>query len=107
MSRPRPVLPGSVYLVTRRCLERRLFLRPDKRLVELLSYLLAVGCERYGIELIQVTVMSNHWHAILHDRYGLLPAFLQWLHAMIAKAVNAKRGRWDRFWDSIARRPAP
>ncbi len=47
MSRPRQVFPGTIYLVTRRCLERRLFLRPDKRLVELLEYLLAVGSERY------------------------------------------------------------
>ncbi len=99
MSRPRPVIPGATVFVTRRCLERRFFLRPDTGVTELVSYLFAVACEQYGVEPIAVCAMSNHYHAILHDRYGRLPEFLRWFHAMVAKAVNARRGRWDRFWD--------
>lgn len=69
-------------------------------MTHLLEYLFAVGCERYAMEPISVCVMSNHYHAVLHDRDGQLPAFLQWFHTMVAKIVNARRGRWDRFWDA-------
>jgi putative transposase len=100
MSQPRPVFPESIVMVTRRCSERRFFLRPDRKLVRLIEYLLAVGSELHCIELIHVCVMSNHWHAVLHDPKGVLPRFLQWFHAMVAKSVNAKRGRTDHFWDN-------
>ncbi len=99
MSRPRPVLPGSVVFVTRRCLERRFFLRPDKKARALFAYLFAVACDRSGVEPVAVCAMSNHYHAVLHDAQGRLPHFLQLFHSLLARSVNCHRGRWDRFWD--------
>lgn len=99
MSRPRPVLPGSIVFVTRRCLERRFFLKTDAKVKALFGYLLAVACERTGVQPIAACAMSNHYHAILHDAEGRLPHFLQLFHSLLARSVNVHRGRCDRFWD--------
>ena len=59
---PRRVLPGTSYLVTRRCSERRFFLRPSKLTNEILLYVLAVAAQRYGVLVHAFCVLSNHLH---------------------------------------------
>ncbi|MFO0747113.1 MAG: transposase [Myxococcota bacterium] len=86
-------------MVTRRVLERRAFLKPNRWVRQLMGYLLAVGCARYDIGLLAATVMSNHVHLVVEDRGGRLPAFMGWLDGFVARAVNRRRGRSDRFWD--------
>jgi hypothetical protein len=44
--------------------------------------------------------MSNHYHAVVHDPHGRLPAFLEQLHKMLAKALNARWSRWENLWAS-------
>ncbi len=52
MTRPRQVLPDQFVFVTRRCLERRFFLRPDEAVVQTIEYLLAVGLQAFGVRLV-------------------------------------------------------
>jgi hypothetical protein len=59
MTAPRQILPGKTHLVTRRCSERRFFLRPSKETNEIVRYLLAVLSQRYGIALHAFCVMSD------------------------------------------------
>ncbi|HET9957477.1 MAG TPA: hypothetical protein VFQ61_23420 [Polyangiaceae bacterium] len=42
--------------------------------------------------------MSNHYHAIVHDPLGTLPVFLEHLHKLAARALNARWGRWENLW---------
>jgi hypothetical protein len=42
--------------------------------------------------------MSNHYHAVVHDSLGKLPAFLEHLHKLVAKVMNARLERWENFW---------
>jgi hypothetical protein len=56
---PRQVLPGTTYLVTRRCSERRLFLRPSERVNAIFLYVLAVAAQKYGIDVHAFCVLSN------------------------------------------------
>ena len=102
--RARPVVPGTRYLVTRRCTDRRYFLTPDaknaERINNFIGYVLGVCLERYGIELHAMVVMSTHLHDCITDLLGHLPAFKTTLHAWIARGINALRGRFDRFWSS-------
>ena len=62
MTLPRCILADRTYLVTRRCSERRYFLRPDPKIVHIFEYLLGVACERYGILLHGYMCMSNPHH---------------------------------------------
>ena len=98
MTAPRQVLPGTAYLVTRRCSERRFFLRPSKLVNEVFLYLLAVAAERFDIRLHAFCVLSNHVHLVLTDPNARLPAFNQFLDGLVARAINAALGRWESFW---------
>lgn len=42
--------------------------------------------------------MSNHLHLDVTDPHGVLPEFKTDFNAVVARAVNAMRGRFDKFW---------
>ncbi len=98
MSRPRPIIPGRTYLITRRCTQRQFLLRPSPRIVELFEYCLAVAAERYGVMIHAYCCMSNHWHAVCTDERGELPNFMQWLNATVARAVNVHLDRRENLF---------
>src|SRR5690349_5667955 len=99
MTAPRQVLPGTTYLVTRRCAQREFMLRPSNRTTNpVFMYLLAFAARRYGIQVHAFCVMSNHFHLIVTDPHARLPAFHQLLDALVARALNAALGRWEAFW---------
>jgi putative transposase len=98
MTAPRRVLPGTLYLLSRRCLERRFFLRPSKAVNAIFQYVLAVAAHRYGIVIHAYCALSNHFHCVVSDPTGTLPAFEQYLDSLVARAINALHGRWESFW---------
>ena len=102
MTAPRQVLPGTVYLVTRRCSERRFFLRPCELTNSIFLYVLAVAGHRYGIDVHAFCVLSNHYHLVVTDTCAQLPAFMQYLDSLVARATNASLGRWEGFWSAEA-----
>lgn len=95
---PRQILPGTSYLVTRRCAQRQFLLRPSPRTNSIFRYVLAVAARRFGIQVHAFCVMSNHFHLVLTDPGARLPAFEQYLDSLVARAVNASLGRWEAFW---------
>jgi putative transposase len=100
MTLPRPIVPGEYYLITRRCTQRQFLLRPDDATNNAFVYCLAEAAERFGIEVILPVAMSNHYHAVVRDVHGRLPQFTEHFHKMLAKCVNALRGRWENMWSS-------
>jgi putative transposase len=102
MTAPRQVLPGTTYLITRRCSERRFFLRPSTVTNAIFLYVLAVAARLHRIEVHVVCVLSNHYHLLVTDPEARLPAFMQYLDSLVARAVNASLGRWEGFWSADA-----
>jgi putative transposase len=102
MTLPRRVLPGTSYLVTRRCSERRFFLKPSRTTTEIFLYVLAVAARRYEVLVHATCVLSNHCHLVVTDTKGQLPKFMQYLDSLVARAVNASIGRFEGFWASDA-----
>jgi REP-associated tyrosine transposase len=98
MSLPRAVVPGRSYMITRRCSERRFFLRPDPETNNAFVYCLALAAEKYGVKVIFTVTMSNHHHTGIVDVEGKLPDFLAHFHKLVAKHQNALRGRWEAMW---------
>lgn len=98
MTAPRQVLAGATSLVTRRCAERRFFLKPSKTVNQVFLYLLALAAQRFGVEVHAFCVLSNHFHLIVTDPDARLPAFHQFLDALVARALNGFLGRWEAFW---------
>jgi REP element-mobilizing transposase RayT len=95
---PRRIISGTTWLVTRRCSERRFFLRPSRILNEIVLYVLAVAARRHGVLVHAFCVLSNHCHLVVTDPDGKLPLFMQYLDSLVARAVNASLGRFEGFW---------
>src|SRR5262245_16668141 len=100
MTLPREVLPGQFYLVTRRCTQRQFLLRPDDATNNAFVYCLAEAAAKFGIDVLLPVAMSNHYHAVVYDRYGTLPQFTERFHRLLAKCQNVLRGRWENMWSS-------
>lgn len=98
MTAPRQILPGAVYLLTRRCAQREFLLRPSQTTNDVFGFSLAVAAQRYGIEVHAFCVMSNHYHLVVTDPHARLPEFNRDLNALVARALNASLGRWESFW---------
>ena len=95
---PRPVLPAEPVMSTRRCAQRQFLLRPDPAFNQIYLYALGLAAEHAGVDLMHATAMSNHEHDVYYDRHGRRVAFYQYLHAMVARATNALRGRFENLW---------
>lgn len=100
MTAPRQILPGRTYQITRRATQRQFLLRPDEKTNQIILYCLGEAALRFGVELHVWLAMSNHYHVILFDLYGCLPAFLRHLNQMCAKALNARWSRCENLWST-------
>jgi hypothetical protein len=100
MSLPRAIIAGRRYMITRRCSERRFFMRPDRETNNAFIYCLALAARKTGVSVVCTGTMSNHYHAVVVDNFGRLPQFLEQFHKLYAKHQNALRRRWEAFWAS-------
>jgi hypothetical protein len=75
MSLPRAIVPGHSHLVTRRCSERRFFMRPDRETNNAFVYCLALAARKANVGIVCVGTTSNHYHAVVVDGRGRLPEF--------------------------------
>ncbi|HET9955808.1 MAG TPA: hypothetical protein VFQ61_14960 [Polyangiaceae bacterium] len=98
MAAPREIIPGRYYMITRRCVRRQFLLRPDQRTNQCFLFCLALAAQYSGVRVVCFLAMSNHYHAIVHDPLGTLPLFLEHLHKLCAKALNARWSRWENLW---------
>jgi hypothetical protein len=99
--RARPIYKGRSYKITRRCLEQRMFFVPDSRATELnnlIGYCLAHAAKQFKIQVHACVFMSNHHHTDVTDPHGNLIGFKQLFHSLVARGVNAMRGRNDAVW---------
>ena len=94
--------PERIFFVTNRCEQERFFLLPRKGLRELIGAWLAKSLEEHGhgIELYAFVFMSNHFHLLLKDKHGNLPAFMGFFQRNLAVATNRDLGRRGHFFAS-------
>lgn len=102
MTLPRQVVPGCDYMVTRRCSERRLFLRPDAETNNAFLYCLAHAAARAKVKVLFSVAMSNHHHTGIHDPDGNFPVFIEYFHGLLARCQN-DRGFIEKYRDAFLR----
>jgi putative transposase len=98
VSLPRQVTAGSTVFVSRRCDERRFLLRPDDYVTQAFLYCLAYAATECNILIHGFVAMSNHFHLLLTDPDGCLPVFMERFDGLLARSLNAYRGRWESFF---------
>ena len=77
MSLPRAIVLGRRYMITRRCSERRFFMRPDRKTNNAFIYCLALAARKVRVSIVCTGTLSNHYHAVVVDNHGRLPQFLR------------------------------
>ncbi|HTM45971.1 MAG TPA: transposase, partial [Polyangiaceae bacterium] len=100
MTLPRDVIPGRIYMFTRRCTQRQFLMRPDPETNNAYIYCLAVAANRFGMQVFCTMPESNHHHTNARDVEGNYPEFLELFHKLFAKCQNTLHGRWENFWAS-------
>lgn len=100
MTLPRPVYPGSALFITRGCTQQMFLLRPDPETNNAFVYCLGLAALRTEVTVMGVVQMSNHLHDGAFDRHGNAPEFYGEFHRLLAKCMNAYRGRWENFFAS-------
>jgi hypothetical protein len=63
-------------------------------------YCLGWAAEKHGMILHAAVALSNHIHVVASDPRGVYPDFLRDFNGLLARVVNAARGRWEHFWDA-------
>ena len=111
---PRRLLPEMTYSITRRCVDRRLFLLPTPEVNEVLLYSLGRALQNRRVELHVYSANTNHDHSVMTDRPkgmpeppGLteaqresadLPGFMGHFRSLTGRALNTHYGRGENFW---------
>jgi REP element-mobilizing transposase RayT len=98
VTRPRRIVPGLTYLVTRRCTQRKFLMLPDSVVNQVVRYCAALAQRATGVRIHIIVVLSNHYHLIVSDPEGRLPDFMYIFDKFVAKCLNAHRGRWENFF---------
>jgi putative transposase len=96
---PRPVPANRTWFITRRCSQRFFLLLPLPVVKQAFEYCLARAANENGVLLHSWTVMSNHYHLVLTDPLGRLPAFEQQLNSLVARILNHHWQRRGGFWE--------
>lgn len=88
-------------MISRRCTQRQFLLRPDEDTRQNFAYCLAEAATRFDITVVLSQMEANHHHTLVYDTHGRDVEFREHFHKMVAKAQNARRGRWENLWASV------
>jgi len=94
------ILPDRFYMVTRRCTQRQFLLCPGPDANQIFQYCLLESAIRWDITVLLPCVLSNHHHTVIYDRHGHVIEFIQHFHSLLARSMNAFRGRWENFFST-------
>jgi putative transposase len=95
----RMIIPGSSYLCQRRTSERRFFLKPSHNTNAVIQYVLGWAANKHGILLHEYLFEFNHYHEVMSDPFGNMPAFKRDFHAMLSRALGHQYKRAWPIWD--------
>jgi len=98
MTPPRRVLKDTPVEITQRTLARTFRFLPRREINDLVLYVLGVGAERYGVSLYGFVMMATHYHLAARDVRGNLPAFVCYVNALLARALNTLQAESDKVW---------
>jgi len=89
---------------SRRCSERRPLLRHSKEVVQIYEYCLGYAAQVFNVELHGYVQQSNHDHPnFTVQKQGDGVRFRQLKNSLIARAINAMRGRRGALWSTADR----
>jgi putative transposase len=100
MARPlRHLTARTLVEVTVRTMHGRLLLRPSATLNDLVLGVLGHAQQRFGLEIVALTVLSNHLHLlVVTDRVDQLADFMEYSLSKIAREIGKLHDWKEKFW---------
>jgi putative transposase len=91
-------VPGLVWHITHRCLERAFLLRFTQEKRRWVHWL-GVARRRYGVSILNYAVTSNHVHLCVYDHgEGEIARSMQLIQSHVALEYNRRKHRTGAFW---------
>ncbi len=87
-------------MITRRCLDRRFYFRPDPQVNHIFKYVLAECMDRFKVQAHGLVLMSNHYHLMETDTQGCFPDFAHRFDGELAKALRKHLGIRGTLFES-------
>jgi putative transposase len=96
----RHYIPGFVWHITHRCHKREFLLRFRKDRHRWMQWLYQAR-KRYGLEILNYIVTSNHIHLLVKDTEGLgsIPRSIQLVAGRTGQEYNQRKRRQGAFWE--------
>ncbi|VAX09137.1 Transposase and inactivated derivatives [hydrothermal vent metagenome] len=92
-------LPGQVWHITHRCHKKEFLLKFALDRKRWLQWLFEAR-KRYGLDILNYTVTSNHVHLLVIDgEREVIPKSLQLIAGKTAQEFNRRKGRKGAFWE--------
>ena len=92
-------IPGQVWHITHRCHEKEFLLKFTRDRKIWLHWLFEAK-KRYGLQILNYTVTSNHIHLLVVDsEENVIPKSLQLVAGKTAQEFNLRKNRKGAFWD--------
>ncbi len=103
MSSPRNLHPNTTVFATCRCVHQSFRLVPKPIVRRIVDFCFGVVSTRYreetGMQFYEFEFISTHYHLVANNGTGCISDFLQDLNALIARELNALRGKSGAFFD--------
>lgn len=96
----RRIRRGTTYLITKKCTDDLFLIVPSAPVNSVLLYTLLLKAQKYGIRLHAFCFMSNHFHLVVTDAQGTLPAFMRDFLCNSSKALQVVLQESRRIWCS-------
>ena len=93
-------IPEHTYHATSRCIEKRHLMHSDE-MKELMLSVLEMALEKYHFELINYTLMGNHFHFLIRTLNGgeSISRIMQFIKSQFARRYNRIMDRTGPFWN--------
>jgi REP element-mobilizing transposase RayT len=92
-------IPGHIWHITHRCHKREFLLKFAKDRKRWLHWLFEAK-KRYGLQILNYTVTSNHIHLMVIDgEKEVIPKSLQLVAGKTAQEYNCRKQRKGAFWE--------
>ena len=96
----RHFIPGCIWHITHRCHQKEFLLRFAHDRSRFIAWL-AEARKRFGLQLLNYTVTSNHVHLLVKDSGGAdtIPSAMQLIAGRTGQEYNQRKGRKGAFWE--------
>jgi REP element-mobilizing transposase RayT len=93
-------LPGYVWHITHRCHRKQFLLKFAKDRTSWIQWLFEAK-KRYGIEVLNYTVTSNHIHILVYSNQDreTIPRAMQLVAGRVGQEYNQRKNRKGAFWE--------